>query len=105
MKTCPIAQPSLTRAGAPLRRALAATLALSMLLVACGGGDASDEAQGTTAGKGPRATRLAAGDMLEVQLPQFTDPLLTGLTIPADAPTRGMWSATASWPLIGLHAA
>ncbi|WP_237152282.1 AbfB domain-containing protein [Oryzibacter oryziterrae] len=33
------------------------------------------------------------------------DPLMTGLSIPADAATRGMWSAVKPWPLIGLHAA
>ena len=33
------------------------------------------------------------------------DPLVTNLTIPADAPTRGMWSGVIPWSLIALHTA
>ena len=40
---------------------------------------------------------------LPIALPSASDPLLTGLTIPADAPTKGMWSPTQPWPLNGLH--
>ena len=39
-----------------------------------------------------------------MKLPQVSDPLLTGLNIPADAATKGMWSATQAWPMNGLHA-
>ncbi|MGC4088091.1 MAG: AbfB domain-containing protein [Polyangiaceae bacterium] len=40
---------------------------------------------------------------LAVPLFQGSDPLIANLTIPADAPSKGMWSATQSWPLNGLH--
>ncbi|MGJ3628480.1 hypothetical protein AB5I41_18905 [Sphingomonas sp. MMS24-JH45] len=34
---------------------------------------------------------------------QSADPLLTGLTIPADAASKGMWSRKADWPIIPIH--
>jgi YVTN family beta-propeller protein len=40
---------------------------------------------------------------LAVTLPPSSDPLTAGLTVPADAPQKGMWSATQPWPLNGLH--
>jgi YVTN family beta-propeller protein len=40
---------------------------------------------------------------LSVTLPQTADPLTTGLVVPADAPQKGAWSSTLSWPLNGLH--
>ena len=40
-----------------------------------------------------------------VAVPAPADPLMDNLTIPADAPTRGLWSPVQSWPLNGLHAA
>jgi YVTN family beta-propeller protein len=40
---------------------------------------------------------------LAVVLPRAMDPLFAGLAIPADAPSKGMWSATQAWPLNGLH--
>jgi YVTN family beta-propeller protein len=40
---------------------------------------------------------------LAVTLPQAADPLTAGLAVPADAPQKGMWSATQPWPLNGLH--
>ncbi|HYJ09224.1 MAG TPA: AbfB domain-containing protein, partial [Polyangiaceae bacterium] len=40
---------------------------------------------------------------LAVPVPATPDPLTAGLTVPADAPQRGMWSATQPWPLNGLH--
>lgn len=45
----------------------------------------------------------APGVPLAVPLYQGSDPLLANLSIPADAPVKGMWSATQSWPLNGLH--
>lgn len=33
------------------------------------------------------------------------DPLVTNLNIPADAPTRGMWSGVIPWSLVALHTA
>jgi YVTN family beta-propeller protein len=75
-----------------------ATALLSLLLLAsCGGGDAPST--GST-----REKPLAATTTLAVPIVAEADPMLTGLTIPADAPTRGMWSATQSWPMNGLHA-
>ncbi len=38
-----------------------------------------------------------------VTVPVKADPIMQGLTIPADAPTKGMWSSVKSWPLNGLH--
>jgi YVTN family beta-propeller protein len=40
---------------------------------------------------------------LPIQLPSVADPMFSGLTVPADAPIKGMWSATHAWPLNGLH--
>lgn len=33
------------------------------------------------------------------------DALMQNLAIPADAPTRGMWSGVGAWPMMGLHQA
>ncbi|MFO1272396.1 MAG: AbfB domain-containing protein [Rubrivivax sp.] len=75
--------------------------AAALLLAACGGGQSGAEAQ--TAATKSRAQ--AAITTLAVPIAAEADPLLTGLTIPADAPTRGMWSATQAWTMNGLHAA
>ncbi|EUJ10021.1 cytochrome c peroxidase [Methylophilaceae bacterium 11] len=40
-----------------------------------------------------------------VTVPISPDPIMQGLAIPADAPTRGMWSSVKSWPLNSIHAA
>jgi hypothetical protein len=80
-------------------RALA--LSMSLVLAACGGGGDSGGVA-TTADSRKRAQ--TASEELSVVLPDTVDPLLEGLTIPADAPTRGMWSATQAWPMNGLHA-
>ncbi|HVK98191.1 MAG TPA: galactose oxidase-like domain-containing protein, partial [Dongiaceae bacterium] len=40
-----------------------------------------------------------------VALPQVADPLLTNLSIPADAAVKGVWSGVYNWPMNGLHAA
>ena len=45
----------------------------------------------------------ALAQSLPVVIPPVTDPRFSGLTIPANAPTQGMWSASFAWPLIGLH--
>jgi YVTN family beta-propeller protein len=58
------------------------------------------------ASPGVYAEALAIKDpaiALAVALPQSNDPLTAGLTVPADAPQKGMWSATQPWPLNGLH--
>ncbi|MFO1327800.1 MAG: AbfB domain-containing protein [Rubrivivax sp.] len=84
-------------------RTLAAAAALA-LLSSCGGegGDATSSA--STASAAARLRPLAATTTLAVPIPQDADSLLQGLTIPADAPTRGMWGATQPWPMNGLHA-
>ena len=89
-------------------RGLASTtkraFASALLVVAC--------ADGTPTGAPTEALTAVAVEALEVSdpsvplpiaLPSASDPLLSGLTIPADAPTKGMWSATQAWPLNGLH--
>lgn len=40
---------------------------------------------------------------LPVVIPQSADPWFTGLSIPASAPTQGMWSPVFNWPIVGLH--
>jgi galactose oxidase len=40
---------------------------------------------------------------LPVVIPPVTDPLFSGLSIPASAPTQGMWGSSRSWPLVALH--
>jgi YVTN family beta-propeller protein len=79
-----------------VRRALGA-LALAAL-ASCGGGDAP------VTPSSAHMQALAATSTLPVQLAQDPDPMMEGLTIPADAPTRGMWSVTQPWPMNGLHA-
>ena len=69
-------------------------------LASCGGGDT----EVTSSADGALKHALAASAELSVVLPQADDPLFQGLTIPADAATRGMWSATQPWPMNGLHA-
>ena len=51
------------------------------------------------------ATAPAVAQALPVVIPPVTDPRFTGLTIPANAPTSGMWSASFAWPLVALHLA
>ncbi len=74
------------------RHALIAAIACqAMLLAACGGNDGattSSTAANTDDGTA-RARRLG---------------LPAGTTIPADAPTKGMFGALQNWPLIPLHA-
>ena len=48
---------------------------------------------------------LAAGPArAQVRIPDVPDPLMAGLSIPASAPEKGMWSAVHPWPLIAMHA-
>ena len=76
------------------------TLFAAAALLSCGG-EGNDSA---TASRAERARIQAAPSTLAIQLPQDADPLLQNLNIPADAPTRGLWSATQAWPMNGLHA-
>jgi YVTN family beta-propeller protein len=48
------------------------------------------------------AAALSPGDWVTV--PPVSDPVFQGLTIPADAPAKGMWSGVQSWPMNALHA-
>jgi len=75
-----------------------------LLLTACGQGGRSSSEVDENAGSS--TLTLATTDpsvALAVQLPQTPDPLTSGLTVPADAPQKGMWSGTQPWPLNGLH--
>lgn len=44
----------------------------------------------------------AVAAQLPLVVATTADPLIEGLAIPDDAPTRGMWSATKPWPLIAV---
>jgi len=82
------------------------TLFAVAALMSCGG-EGTDRSSADNAARADRADRAriqAAPSTLAIQLPQDADPLLQNLNIPADAPTRGMWSATQTWPMNGLHA-
>ena len=78
------------------------------LLASCGGQqdtpapEATATASAVTEG---RKTALAATTRLAVALPSTPDPLLSGLTIPADAATRGLWGPVQAWPMNAIHAA
>jgi YVTN family beta-propeller protein len=68
------------------RRAAAAWIAL--LLASCGGGGGDPETQAVAQPAASRERALA---------------LPPGLTIPADAHTRGVWGPVTPWPLIAVH--
>lgn len=89
----------------PVRAAL--SLAALLLLASCGGGSGpSPEATAAAITEsGPRMRAQAAATSLAVPITAEADPLLANLAIPADAATRGMWSATQPWTMNGLHAA
>ena len=59
----------------------------------------------TEAAAAARVRAAAVSPDLWVGVPSVADPLLQNLTIPADAPTRGMWSGVIPFPLNPLHAA
>lgn len=96
--------PSLKHALQAGRVRLTAGLLLAAMLAACGGGESGNTPTASRAGSEGRATALAINPSAWVSIPATADPLLQGLSIPADAPTRGMWSAVQSWPLNALHA-
>ncbi|MEP7298575.1 MAG: AbfB domain-containing protein, partial [Burkholderiales bacterium] len=79
----------------------AAAVVAMAALVSCGGTDT----EVATSEQRMRAQAVSAGTELSVVLPQTADPLFDGLTIPADAATKGMWSATQPWPMNALHVA
>ena len=73
----------------------------------CGGGAGTPGSASPLAHDSSRARKLAVAGAAEswITLPTVADPLLQNLAIPADAPQRGMWSATQPWPLNAIHAA
>ena len=96
------------RGSYPMREAVRSVLASMAIaaLAACGGAD-----NGATDGFAPglnSGTRMKAMALADpstwLTLPPVADPLLQNLAIPADAPTRGMWSGSKPWPLNAIHA-
>lgn len=86
----------------PARRTLLCAAAMALIGVLACSSDERAQVRTTNAVAEP----LEASDPnvpLPIVLPQKADPLFTGLTIPADAAVRGMWSPTRDWPLNGLH--
>jgi hypothetical protein len=86
-------------------RSFASFLLCFLVFSACLAGCSSAEPP-IDAGSSQQALILAptpANTPLAVPLFQGGDPLFANLTVPADAPSKGMWSATQAWPLNGLH--
>ncbi len=106
-------------AGKTWRLRLSGIAALCGALAACGGGDGSDasavgDGAAAAAAHGGSDTGATAGSAavakavtpLPITLPVTADPLIDNLaSIPADAPTRGMWSTTQPWPMVAIHMA
>ena len=92
-------------------RRSAVCLLVSLAVAGCKDPDAPNAAAGTAstvqASEAPQKRALAAAlnpvGWVAVQEPN--DALMQGLNIPADAPTRGMWSGVGRWPMLGLHQA
>jgi YVTN family beta-propeller protein len=85
-------------------RFLAKLLASALLTLACADGTPGQTSEPVAVAVAQDALELSDPAIsLPIVLPNATDPLLAGLTIPADAPSKGMWSPTQSWPLNGLH--
>ena len=83
------------------------TLAVAAVLAACGGGQdggVAGVAQPAAASR-MQALAVTVNPNGWVAVTQPNDALLQNLAIPADAPTRGMWSAVGAWPMNGLHQA
>src|SRR3954467_7139038 len=73
-------------------------------LGACGTNAPADSEAGESVGVSTAALAITdPTSPLAVSLPQATDPLTSGLAVPADAVQKGMWSVTQPWPLNGLH--
>lgn len=85
------------------RLAHAAVWGLAAALAACGGGQPGSETNASPQAATKRAQ--AATSSLPVRLSEAPDPLLSGLTIPTDAATRGMWSVVHRWPMNAIHVA
>jgi YVTN family beta-propeller protein len=95
----------------PLRSIVPALMGLACLLTlsACQQDEPAAPSGKTAATSVPRTRMRAqavvvnADNWVAINAP--ADPLLQGLSIPATAPTQGMWSAVQNWPLNGLHVA
>jgi large repetitive protein len=93
-------------------RGTAVAAVAAALLAGCLGnaGDSADATSAKTSEPAAASTRqraLAAALNPNgwVAVPQPTDALLQNLNIPGDAPSRGMWSAPAAWPMVGVNQA
>ena len=100
-----------------MNRLIATAFAATLLLAGCGGSDRAQPAATAPAGSATnnavttadgapqqRALAVTGGTTsLAVPVTEPADPLLQGLTIPADAPQRGMWSASQPWPMNAIH--
>ena len=93
-------------------RATVLALAATALLAGCSGdgGDGANTSAAVASEAAAAATRqrplaAALNPSTWVAVTQPADALLQNLTIPADAPSRGMWSPASAWPMVGLHQA
>ena len=94
-----------TRTRTPTSVRALLTLALALLLNACGGGDNAGTPATPSSAAVPTKTIQAATTRLAVPITTPADPLLQGLAIPADAATRGMWGPVQTWPMNAIHMA
>jgi hypothetical protein len=113
----PHPNPALDRslAGRSARTAFRESLmavASALLLTGCfdklGAGSqtsANTDPSSTAASTRQRPLAAALNPAGWVAVTEPNDALLQGLNIPADAPTRGMWSGVGNWPMLGLHQA
>ncbi|RYZ01928.1 MAG: DUF1929 domain-containing protein [Myxococcales bacterium] len=87
--------------GAAARGALLTALSVAACSAQPGAGGTEEW---PTAGERAAALEVSpATAALAITLPEAQDPLFAGLSVPADAALRGMWSPTRDWPLNGLH--
>ncbi|HEY6724553.1 MAG TPA: AbfB domain-containing protein, partial [Polyangiaceae bacterium] len=88
------------------RSSSAGLAAFVLLIAACSERAGSQSAESEPAEVRSIAQPLAVTDpsvALALLLPEPIDPAFEGLDVPADAPTKGMWSPVFDWPLNGLH--
>ncbi len=85
-----------------LRACLVLSCGLGLSALACSGlgSDGSPDAFETVS----QPLELVDSNVeLAITLPSAPDPMFVGLSVPANAPIKGMWSTVQSWPLNGLH--
>jgi len=87
-------------------RLVAVACSISLIALAGCGGDGGEDStpQSTTPNTTSTEHALAIRPDAWVTVPTPADPLFKNLTIPADAPARGMWSSVYDWHINGLHA-